>query len=370
MLTAGRQPLLATRISNFAAGPATLPLSVLEQVRDELPCLPGHGMSIVEMGHRSPVVERMVHDTEASIRRIANVPGDYDVLFLAGGARLQFALMPMNVLAPGACADYIDTGIWSLNAIKEAAAVGDVRVAASGKSNGYRRLPSVAEWTLSDGASYVHITSNNTVEGTQFHELPPTSGVPLIIDATSDVFSRPIDIGRIGALYAAAQKNLGVAGVTLLIIRRDLHEQNRRQMPNIFRYAVHAATRSSYSTPPVFAIYVMKLVMGGLESNGGLAGIEVLNRRKAALLYAELDRSGFYQPCAARECRSLMNVTFRLAHVDREREFIAEADRQGLSGLAGHPAAGGIRASLYNGLPEEAVTSLVAFMREFERTHG
>jgi phosphoserine aminotransferase len=366
-------PTTVHRVFNFSAGPAVMPLPVLEEIQRDLVALPGVGMSVLEISHRSAAFEAIMAQTEADIRTLGGVPPDYKVLFLQGGASTQFSMVPMNLLGPGETADYIDCGSWADKAIKEAKKVGAVHVAASTKGDAYARLPRQAELALTPGASYVHVTSNNTIEGTQYRTLPETGGVPLVNDTSSDMFSRPIDVARHGLIYAGAQKNMGPAGLTLVIIRDDLLQRSAEKkaaLPTMLNYAVHAENRSLYNTPPAFAVYATGLVMKWLLQRGGLAAMAAVNERKAAALYAEIDRTGFYRGTAAREDRSLMNVTFRLATEDLEKRFVKEATAAGLDGLKGHRAVGGMRASLYNAFPEEGVAALVAFMRDFEQKNG
>ena len=361
------------RVFNFGAGPAVLPLPVLEQVQRDLLALPGVGISILEVSHRSTAFESILAQAETDMRALAGIPSDYRVLFLQGGASLQFSMVPMNLLSPGETADYIDTGSWAAKAIAEARKVGSVHVAASTKGDKYTRIPVQSELTLTPGAAYVHMTSNNTIEGTEWKELPQARGVPLVSDVSSDIFSRPIDVARHALIYAGAQKNLGPAGLTVVIIRDDLLERSRAKaatLPTMLNYAVHAENSSLYNTPPTVAIYILGLVMRWLASQGGLAGIAAMNQRKAAKLYAELDRTGFYRGTAHKDSRSLMNVTFRLASEDLEAKFVKESTAAGLDGLKGHRAVGGMRASIYNALAEEGVDALVSFMREFERRNG
>jgi phosphoserine aminotransferase len=358
------------RIHNFAAGPAVLPLSVLEQIQRDLVALPGIGMSILEISHRSKPFEAIIQKAEADIRSLGAIPSNYRVLFLQGGASTQFSMVPMNLLTAGATADYIDSGSWAEKAIKEAKKVGAVNVAASSKSDNYSRIPAQADLNLTRGAAYVHMTSNNTIEGTEFKQLPDVGGAPLVNDTSSDMFSRPIDVSRHALIYAGAQKNMGPAGVTVVIIRDDMLERSQKTLPTMLNYAVHAENKSLYNTPPVFSVYTLGLVMQWLIDQGGLTGIAAVNERKAEKLYAEIDRSGFYRGTARKDSRSLMNVTFRLASEDLESRFIKESAAAGLDGLKGHRAVGGMRASIYNAFPEAGVDALVAFMQEFERKNG
>ena len=361
---------VTTRVFNFSSGPAVLPVPVLEQAQRDLLALPGVGMSILEVSHRSAPFEAIVRKTDADIRRLAGVPSNYRILFLQGGASTQFSMVPMNLLTEGSTADYLVTGSWSQKAVKEARKVGNVHVAASTEGDNFNRIPSSAEWTLTPGAAYVHITSNNTIEGTQWKSLPETGDVPLVSDASSDIFSAPIDVARFGLIYAGAQKNLGPAGVTLAVMREDLLARSAKSLPTMMNYAVHAENGSLYNTPPVFAIYIVGLVAEWLIAQGGLPAVAAMNERKAARLYAELDRTGFWRPTARKDSRSLMNVTFRLGSEDLEKKFVKEATAEGLDGLKGHRSVGGMRASIYNAFPEDGVDGLISFMREFERRNG
>jgi phosphoserine aminotransferase len=358
------------RLFNFSAGPAVLPVPVLQQAKRELVALPGVGMSILEISHRSKVFEDVVAHADADIRKLANIPSNYRVLFLQGGASLQFAMVPMNLLSPESTADYIVTGIWASKAAEEAKKVGNVHIAATTKAEQFTRVPRDEEIVLTANAAYVHMTSNNTIYGTQWKELPQVGDVPLVSDTSSDMFSRPIDVSRHALIYAGAQKNMGPAGVTVVIIREDLLVKSRASLPAMLSYAVHAENGSLYNTPPVFAIYLLGLVMRWLLAQGGLEAIAKKNERKASKLYAELDRSGFYRGTAQKDSRSLMNVTFRLPSEELEKQFVKEAEKEKLDGLKGHRSVGGIRASIYNAFPDAGVNALVAFMKEFERRHG
>jgi phosphoserine aminotransferase len=362
----------SNRIYNFAAGPAIMPVPVLEQIQRDLLALPGVGMSILEISHRSKVFEAILAETEADIRALGAIPPNYRVLFVQGGASLQFSMVPMNFLASSATADYIDGGSWAAKAIQEAKKVGTVNVAASTKTENYARLPTQAELKLTPGAAYVHMTSNNTIEGTEYTQLPEV-GAQLVSDTSSDMFSRPIDVSRHALIYAGAQKNMGPAGVTIVIIRDDLVARaaaRKGSLPAMMSYAVASENNSLYNTPPTFAIYAVGLVMKWLTTQGGLAGIGAINERKARKLYAEIDRTGFYRGTARKEDRSLMNITFRIADEAREKAFVAAATAAGLDGLEGHRSVGGMRASLYNAFPEDGVDALVSFMKEFERKSG
>jgi phosphoserine aminotransferase len=358
------------RVYNFSAGPAVLPMPVLEEIQRDLVALPGVGMSILEVSHRSKAFEGILAQADADVRALADIPSNYKVLFLQGGASLQFSMVPMNLLAAGATADYIDSGSWADKAIKEAKKVGSVNVAASTKTESYSRVPRQDELKLTPGAAYVHMTSNNTIEGTEYKELPEVGGAPLVSDTSSDMFSRPIDVAKHALIYAGAQKNMGPAGVVVVIVRDDMLQRSQKSLPTMLNYAVHAENGSLYNTPPAFGVYVVGLVMKWLRAQGGLTTMAAANQRKAAKLYSEIDRTGFYRGTAHQDCRSLMNVTFRLSSEDLEKQFVKESTAAGFDGLKGHRSVGGMRASIYNAFPEEGIDALVAFMREFERTHG
>jgi phosphoserine aminotransferase len=350
-----------------------MPVPVLEEMQRDLVALPGVGMSILEVSHRSKAFEAILAETEASIRALAGVPSNYRVLFLPGGASLQFSMVPMNFLASSATADYVDAGSWAEKAIKEAKKAGTVNIAASTKGEGYTRIPAQTELKLTPGAAYVHITSNNTIEGTEYKQLPDVGAAPLVADTSSDMFSRPLEVSRHALIYSGAQKNMGPAGVTIVIIRDDLVARSsarKSSLPTMMSYAVHAESNSLYNTPPTFAIYAVGLVMKWLAAQGGLTGIAAINERKAGKLYAEIDRTAFYRGTARKEHRSMMNITFRLPSEDLEKTFVRKSAEAGMDGLEGHRSVGGIRASLYNAFPEAGVDELVTFMKEFERSHG
>ena len=359
-----------TRIFNFSAGPAVLPLPVLEQAQRDLVALPGVGMSVMEISHRSKVFEDLLNGAIDDIRTLANVPANYTILMLQGGASLQFSMVPMNLLGSGTTADYIDTGSWAAKAAKEAKRVGNVNVTGSTKADHYNRIPEQHELALTPGAAYVHITSNNTIEGTQWETLPPVGDVPLVSDSSSDIFSRPIDVGRFGLIYAGAQKNLGPSGLTLVMLRKDLLARTPDGLATMLSYKVLSENNSLYNTPNTFGVYILNLTMKWLKSLGGLPAIATMNQRKATKLYTEIDRTGFYRGTARKESRSKMNVTFRLRTEALEQLFDKEATSAGLDGLKGHRSVGGMRASIYNAFPEEGVDALIQFMREFERKRG
>lgn len=362
--------MILNRPYNFSAGPAILPQPVLEQAQRELPALPGVGLSVLEISHRSKAFDDILQGAEADLRALGQIPREYTVLFLQGGASLQFAMAPMNLLAPGTIADYVVTGEWSKKAVTEARKIGEARVAATTEAGGFRRVPRRDEIALSKDAAYVHITSNETIHGVQWRSLPDLGTAPLVADASSDIFAGPIDITRFALVYAGAQKNLGPSGLTLVIIREDLLARSPAALPSMLSYKVHAGGRSLYNTPNVFGVYIFGLVMKWLRDLGGLAAIAEVNERKAAALYAELDRTPFWRPHAEPGSRSRMNVTFRLPSEELDARFLKEAAAEGFVGLKGHRTLGGLRASIYNAFPEEGVRALVQFMREFERRHG
>jgi len=358
------------RIFNFSAGPAVLPLPVLEEAQRDLVALPGVGMSVTEISHRSKTFEALLARAIDDFRALSGLPSNYRVLLLQGGASLQFSMVPMNLLGSGQTADYIDTGTWADKAIVEARKVGAVNVTGSTKATGYNRVPVASEIALTPGAAYVHITTNNTIEGTQWKSLPDTGDRPLVADASSDILSGPMDFGRFGVVYAGAQKNLGPSGLTVVVVREDLLARSSSSLPTMMNYKVLSDNNSLYNTPNTFGVYILGLTMKWLKSMGGLAGIAAVNARKASMLYDEIDRTGFYRGTAEKESRSVMNVTFRLPDEELEKRFDKDATAASLDGLKGHRSVGGMRASIYNAFPEDGVKALVEFMREFERTRG
>jgi phosphoserine aminotransferase len=361
------------RVFNFSPGPATLPLPVLQEVQQNLLALPGVGASVLEISHRSKTFEEMIAQAEANIRALLNLPEEYHVLFLQGGASLQFSQVPMSFLrGTGRSADYIVTGSWAKRALAEAQREGAVRIVWDGKADNYSRVPKHGEYEIDPSAAYVHFTSNETIQGIQFPAEPEVGDVPLVCDASSDFLSRPIDVKRYGLIYAGAQKNVGPAGVTIVIIRQDMLEQVPDDLPTMLNYTVHVEHRSLYNTPPVFAVYVVMLVTRWLLENiGGLEQMHAINRQKAQLLYEAIDRSeGFYRGHAQPDSRSLMNVTWRLPSEELEAQFVKEAKEAGLHELKGHRSVGGIRASMYNAMPIEGVRTLVEFMEHFRQKHA
>ncbi len=360
------------RVHNFGAGPAVLPLPVLERVRAELLDYAGTGMSVMEMSHRSAAFEGIIQKAEADLRALLGLGTDHAVMFLQGGASLQFAMVPANLRAASASADYVLSGHWSKAALKEAQKAGRARVAGSTEASGFDRVPAQGELDLDPGAAYLHFTSNNTIYGTQWATPPePPPGVPLVCDGSSDALSRLIDVSRYGLLYAGAQKNLGPAGVTVVVVRKELLERTPGGLPAMLDYRLMAEKASLYNTPPTFAIYVVGLVLEWLIQTGGLAEAGRRNEAKAALLYEAIDASGgFYRGHAQPPSRSRMNVTFRLPSEELEKAFLKEAQVERLDGLKGHRSVGGLRASIYNACPIESIRALAGFMGEFRRRRG
>jgi len=358
------------RIYNFSAGPAVLPLPVLEEAQRDLVALPGVGMSVLEISHRSKPFDEIFQAAEADMRALAGIPANYKILFLQGGASLQFSVVPMKLLTPGATADYILTGDWGKKALKEAKRVGATHVAATTEAGKFKDVPPQEAIALTPGGAYVHMTSNETIHGVEWPYVPQVDDLPLVCDMSSDMYSRPIDVARYGLIYAGAQKNLGPSGLTIVVIREDLLARSADTLPTMLNYKTQAENGSLYNTPPVFGIYILRLVLKWLVGKGGLEAIQKINQHKAGLLYAELDRTDFWRPHAARECRSQMNITFRLPSEDLEKLFVKESTAAGFDGLKGHRSVGGLRASIYNAFPEQGIVDLVAFMQEFERRHG
>lgn len=361
------------RIFNFNAGPAVLPLPVLEKIRSEILCYGKTGMSVMEMSHRDKVFDGILHNTENNLRKILGIPDDYAVLFLQGGARLQFAMIPMNLYSEGKPVDVLHTGEWSKQAITELKRLAQYRLAASTESEKFMRLPRPQEIQFSPDASYVHLVANNTICGTQWHSFPDTGSVPLIADMTSDILSRPLDVRRFGMIFASAQKNLGIAGVTAVIIRKDLAQRASEKLPTMLLYRSHIEHNSCLNTAPTFAIYVMGLVLEWVLHEGGLGVIEARNREKAKILYDVIDASpGFYQCPIHKPDRSLMNVVFRIrdGNEELEKKFAEETKTAGLAGLKGHRSVGGLRASIYNAQSLEGVKALRDFMKDFEKRFG
>ena len=363
------------RIHNFNAGPAALPLAVLEEAQRDLVDYRGSGLSVLEMSHRGGAYDEIHRQAVEGVARLLELPAGVSVLLLQGGASLQFAMVPMNLLPAGGAADYVLTGEWSKKALSEAKKVAGergatVRAAASTEAEAFRRVPRADELDLDPAAEYVHLTSNNTIVGTQWRELPEVGGRPLVVDASSDVLSRRLPADRVALLYAGAQKNLGPAGVTVVAVRDDLLDRAPESLPAILRYRTHRDKESLYNTPPTFGVYLLGLVVRWIEEQGGVAAIEATNERKAALLYDALDESDFFRGHAEPESRSRMNVTFRLPDEGLEKRFVAEATEAGMIGLKGHRSVGGLRASLYNAVSLDSVGVLVDFLRDFANRNG
>ena len=358
------------RVFNFGAGPATLPESVLRQAAEELLDWHGSGMSVMEMSHRGKSFIAIHAQAEADLRELLAIPRNYKVLFMHGGAAAQFAIVPMNLLRGKTVASYVNTGHWSTRAIAEAKRYCKVSVAASSEDAKFTYAPKQEKWRIERDAAYVHYCPNETIGGVEFHWIPQTGDLPLVADASSTILSRPLDVSRFGLIYAGAQKNMGPAGLAIVIVRDDLIGQAAPYTPTIFDYKVQAEADSMQNTPPSYAIYLAGLVFQWLKQLGGLARMEEINIAKAKLVYDYLDQTEFYHSPVAKEDRSRMNVTFRLRNDKLDEEFLKQARAQGLAELKGHRAVGGMRASIYNAMPIEGVRALVGFMREFERTHG
>ena len=359
-----------SRCYNFSAGPAVLPTAVLQQAQEEILDWHGSGMSVMEMSHRGKDFMSIADRSEVALRQLLQIPDNYKVLFLQGGATTQFSMIPMNLLSAGQSADYVDSGIWAGKAIKEARHIGcKVRIAASGEAQGYYQMPSLASWDCDPNAAYVHYTSNETIAGVEYHAQPDLGDVPLVCDMSSDILSRPIDVTKYGLIYAGAQKNIGPAGITLVIVRDDLIGQATPDTPSMMDYSVYANNDSMYNTPPTYSWYLAGLVFEWLLEQGGLSAMAALNQRKANKLYDYIDGSDYYSNKVAADSRSMMNVTFLLKDKAQESAFLAAAAAQQLQNLKGHRVLGGMRASIYNAMPESGVDVLIEFMKEFERTN-
>ncbi len=361
-------PTSKQRLHNFSAGPGALPTEVMEEVRDDLPVFDGMGASIMEVSHRSKEFDAIWNSAIARMKGLLGMGDDWHVLFLGGGASMQFYQVPLNFLRADASADYLNTGAWSKKAIKEAKRCGRVNVAASSEEAQFTHIPKPETWNLDPEAAYLHYTSNNTIFGTQYH-FEPEAEVPLVCDASSDFLSRPIDVDRYGLIYAGAQKNIGPAGVTAIMVREDFLQTKKDDLPTMLDYRVHAS-EAMFNTPPVFAVYIVEKVLRWIETNGGLSAMTERNDAKAATLYGAIDATDFYRGTAQPDSRSKMNVTFRLPSEELEERFVKEAKGEGLLALKGHRSVGGIRASIYNAVGPESVDALVAFMQEFERRNG
>ena len=364
------------RIYNFSAGPAVLPEEVLLEAQKDLFALPGVGMSILEISHRSKTYDAIHAEAKEGLKKLLNIPDDYSILFLQGGASLQFSMVPLNLMPPKNKADYISTGSWSKKAIKEAKRVGAVNIAATteegeGDKKFFKRIPKQSELKLDPDAAFVHFTSNNTIFGTQWHKEPEVGTVPLVCDASSDILHKKIDVKKYGLIYGGAQKNMGPAGVTIVIIRKDLVERSQDSLHTMLNYKIHVENDSLYNTPTTFGIYIIMLVTRWLTKLGGLDKMYEINKHKADLLYKCIDESGgYYKGHAEKDSRSLMNITFNLATPEMEKKLIDEATKAGFNGLKGHRSVGGLRASIYNAFPTKGVEDLVSFMKDFQKKNG
>lgn len=357
---------MTRQISNFGAGPAKMPLEVLQRAQAEMTDFAGTGMSVLEISHRHKVYEKVHLDAQNRLKRLLSIPDAYEILFLQGGASGQFAMLPMNFLYSGRRASYVLTGTWSEKALQEASLIGTAKAAWSGKEERYRRIPSKGEIVFQEDDAYVHVTSNNTIVGSQWREFPDTGSVPLVVDASSDILSRPMDVSQFHLVYAGAQKNLGPAGVTVAIIKNDWLALARKDIPTIFRYETHGKNQSLYNTPPTFSIYMLGLVLEWADEMGGVVALEARNEQKARLIYGAIEGSnGFYQAVVQPDSFSRMNITFRLENDALEKQFLAQSEEQGFVGLAGHRSVGGCRASLYNAVTLEDCERLAQFMNEF-----
>ena len=361
---------MTERIFNFSAGPAILPVPVLEEAQRNLLSLPGVGMSVMEISHRSKTFDEIISNAEAGLRDLLGIPANYHVLFLQGGASLQFSMVPINLLPADGSADYILTGSWGKKALKEAKRVGTANVAATMADGGFTRIPGQDELQLNSNAAYVHITSNETIEGVEWKQEPEVGNVPLVNDASSDILSHRIPVEKYALIYAGAQKNMGPSGLTVVIIRDDLLQRIPDGLHTMLDYRTHAENKSLYNTPNTCGIYILGLVCNWVKEKGGLEAMEKENIEKANLIYDAIDATSFYRGHADPDCRSIMNVTFRLPSEELEKKFATEATAQGLDGLKGHRSVGGIRASIYNAFPRHGCEALVSFMRDFERKNG
>ena len=358
-----------SRVYNFSAGPGVLPEDVLKQAQAEMLEWQGSGMSVMEMSHRDKYFMSIAEQAEADLRDIMGIPANYKVLFLQGGASLQFAMLPMNLLATNNKADYIQTGQWSEKAIAEAKRYGTVNVVASTQDSNYTTVPTQASLATTTDAAYLHYTPNETIVGVEFPYIPQ-SNVPIIADMSSTILSRPIDVSKFAVIYAGAQKNIGPAGLTLVIIREDLIGKAMDRTPVMLNYKTHATESSMYNTPPTFGWYFAGLVFKWIKNLGGLQGMAAINKRKAEKLYAAIDGSSFYTNPVDKSCRSWMNVPFILANAEQDKAFLAGAEKAGLTTLKGHRSVGGMRASIYNAMPESGVDALISYMKEFEKKNG
>lgn len=357
------------RVYNFSAGPSILPEAVLEQVSKEIMNYEESGMSVMEMSHRSPVYKKIIEEAEASLRQLMSIPENYKVLFLQGGASLQFAMVPLNLMTGSKKADYVNTGAWSKKAIAEAKKTGNVNIVGTSEDTTFNYIPKLDPSTFNQDADYFYITSNNTIYGTAFKELPDTGNVPIVADMSSSILSEVIDVSKYGIIFAGAQKNMGPAGVTVVIIREDLIGKAGSDVPTMLNYKTHEQAESMFNTPPTFSIYVAGLVFKWLIDLGGIKAIEVLNRKKAALIYDYIDKSTFFKGTVREEDRSLMNIPFLSPTAELDEAFVAGAKERGLTNLKGHRTVGGMRASIYNAMPLKGIEVLISYMKEFEEAN-
>jgi phosphoserine aminotransferase len=359
-----------SRVYNFSPGPAALPLEVLEKIREDIPDWNGSGMSVMEVSHRGKAFMDVAARAEQDVRDLLSIPDDYSVLFLQGGATLQFAMAPLNLSQAGDTADYVNTGSWSKKAIAEASRFCKVNIAAESSDSNFSHIPVEDDWHKTENAAYFHYTPNETIGGVEFHFIPETGDVPIVADMSSTILSRPVDVSRFGVIYAGAQKNIGPAGITLVIVRDELLDRNRADAPTLLTYKAFADSGSMTNTPPTFAWYAAGLVFEYLKSKGGLAAVAETNERKASRLYQAIDDSSFYSNPVQAGCRSWMNVPFILRDSNLDQKFLDQASDAGLVNLKGHRSVGGMRASIYNAMPEEGVDALISFMQEFEKSSG
>ncbi|UVI31800.1 3-phosphoserine/phosphohydroxythreonine transaminase [Paenibacillus spongiae] len=362
---------MTKRAYNFNAGPAALPLEVLQQAQEQLVDYEGAGMSIMEMSHRGEIYEKVHNEAISLLRELYEIPANYKVLLLQGGASTQFAMIPMNLLKSGQVGSYVMTGSWADKAIKEAKLIGETAVAATSEADKFNRIPNISDIQIPANSAYLHVTSNETIEGTQYKQFPVTNEVPLIADMSSDIMSKPIDVSKFGMIYAGAQKNLGPSGVTIVIAREDLVSESPKSIPTMLRYDTHVKNNSLYNTPPSFSVYLANLMLKWVQAKGGAAAIEQYNRDKTKLIYDTIDQSGgFYRGFADTDSRSVMNITFRIQTEELEKQFVKESEQHGFVGLKGHRSVGGLRASTYNAVPLESCKALAEFMSDFQKRNG
>jgi phosphoserine aminotransferase len=359
------------RAYNFNAGPAALPLEVLRKAQEELVEYQGIGMSLMEISHRSSHYEKVNEETQQLFKELLNIPEGYQIQFLQGGASTQFAMIPMNFLSPGKVASYVLTGAWAEKAVKEAQLFGETAIAASSEVDKFMKIPELRDIHIDPNAAYLHLTSNETIEGAQFQSYPDTGNVPLIADMSSDILSRPVDVSKFSMIYAGAQKNLGPSGVTVVILKDDMLLNVPKNIPTMLRYEIHAKNNSLYNTPPAYSVYMMNLVLKWIKEQGGLKVLEQKNRKKTDLIYRAIDQSGgFYRGPVDKGSRSIMNITFRLQNEELEKQFVKESEQNGFVGLKGHRSVGGLRASTYNAVPYESCKALADFMAGFQQRNS